>query len=66
MSPTVHQPLASAVVKVSDTAVLTCRICGRPRSNISWQLNDDIALSNNHRISLIYGDDGFANLKVGE
>lgn len=64
MSPSVHQPLTSVVVKASNTAVLTCRICGRPRPNISWRFNDSINLVNNQRINIVYGEDGFASLKI--
>ncbi|KAJ8320614.1 hypothetical protein KUTeg_002201 [Tegillarca granosa] len=64
MSPTVHQPLTSAIVQAGDTAVLTCRICGRPRPNISWQFKDGISLSSGPGIHINYSDDDVASLQI--
>lgn len=64
MSPSVQQPLSSVTVQAGDIASLTCRICGRPRPNISWHFQDTIPLNSGPRIALSYTEEGFATLQA--
>ena len=64
MSPSIHTPLTDVMVQAGDTAILTCRICGRPRPNITWKFKDDIMLMPDARIHMAYAEDGVATLHV--
>ena len=64
MSPSVHAPLTSIMVQAGDTAILTCRICGRPRPSITWKFKDSILLTPDARTLMTYAEDGFATLQV--
>lgn len=66
MSPSVHTPLTSIMVQAGDTAILTCRICGRPRPNITWKFKDSMVLTPDARTMMTYAEDGFAKLQVGK
>ena len=64
MSPSIHAPLTSIMVQASDTAILTCRICGRPRPSITWKFKDSTPLIPDARTLITYAEDGFATLQV--
>ncbi|WAR10793.1 LOW QUALITY PROTEIN: KALRN-like protein [Mya arenaria] len=49
MSPSVATPLSSLTVKAGESAVFTCRICGRPRPNVTWTFNNNISVVPDHR-----------------
>ncbi len=62
--PIVQQPLISVTVQAGDTAVLTCKICGRPRPGVSWRFNDMTTVVPTPRILLLYNEEGVATLQV--
>ena len=64
MSPTVQQPMANTVIQAGDVAVLTCRICGRPRPEIAWTFQGTTQVVNGARHKITYTEDGYVMLKV--
>ncbi|XP_060073162.1 kalirin-like isoform X1 [Ylistrum balloti] len=64
MSPTVYQPMVNVTVQAGDTAILTCRVCGRPRPNISWCFQETIQMLPSHNVSMTYTEEGIAVLQI--
>ena len=51
-------------VSVSEVAVFTCRVCGKPRPSVVWTGPDRMQISNSTRTLCDYSDDGLARLQV--
>ncbi|XP_052674047.1 kalirin-like isoform X2 [Crassostrea angulata] len=64
MVPSVLQPLTPITVQAGDTAVLTCRICGRPRPDIKWTFQNTTSLEPGQRFQITSSEDGFVSLAV--
>lgn len=64
MVPSVLQPLTPITVQAGDTAILTCRICGRPRPDIKWTFQNTNSLEPGQRFQITSNDDGFVSLAV--
>ncbi|KAK6165753.1 hypothetical protein SNE40_022615 [Patella caerulea] len=66
MPPVIHHPLTSVTVQSGDTAMLSCKICGRPRPNIAWRFQDVTPIAIGPRTSLMYNEDGVATLQLSQ
>ncbi|CAE1271113.1 Kalirin,Rho guanine nucleotide exchange factor 25,Triple functional domain protein,Death-associated protein kinase 1,Death-associated protein kinase 3 [Acanthosepion pharaonis] len=55
--PTIQQPLTNVTVNAGEVAVLTCRICGRPRPNITWKTPDSQTIIPSVKIAISYSDE---------
>ena len=64
MVPSVLQPLTPLAVQAGDTAVLTCRICGRPRPDIKWTFQGNSSIQPGQRFQINSNEDGFVSLTV--
>lgn len=64
MVPSIHAPLKSLIVQAGEVAVLTCRICGRPRPSITWTFNNSITIVPDHRTVISFREDGVVTLQV--
>lgn len=63
--PIIQQPLTSLTVQAGSTAVLTCRICGRPRPTITWRYQDRPSpITPGPLVMLLYNEEGMATLQV--
>jgi len=63
-APSVLNRLKDIRVGIGETAVLTCRVCGKPRPNIMWTGPDRTQISNSSQTLCDYYDDGLARLQV--
>ena len=66
VAPSILQPLSTVSVPVGGTAVIKCRVCGRPRPAIAWTGPDQkvIVSSSSCDLTLSYSDDGTAMIEV--
>jgi Immunoglobulin I-set domain len=53
------------IVDIGGTAVFTCRVCGKPRPNVTWSGPSRTPIGNTNRTWCEYSDDGTAQLQVG-
>ena len=66
MTPSVNSPLRNLTVQANEVAVFTCRICGRPRPNVTWTFNNNISVVPDHRTVITYKEDGNVTLQVSK
>ncbi|XP_029657628.1 kalirin isoform X4 [Octopus sinensis] len=67
VAPTIQQALADITVNAGEEAVLTCRICGRPRPTITWKSPDSNTVIPSARTSISYCDEnGEARLQISD
>src|SRR5688572_20260849 len=65
VAPSFLQPLSTMSVVVGGTAVIKCRICGRPRPAIAWTGPDEkVIATSSCNLTLSYSDDGTAMIEV--
>ncbi|WAR10957.1 KALRN-like protein [Mya arenaria] len=50
----------------NKSAVFTCRICGRPRPNVTWTFNSNISVVPDHRTITAYREDGVVTLQISQ
>lgn len=62
--PIIQQPLVDVILHAGETAVFTCKICGRPRPNVTWKSPDSSVISPGPRVTLTHTDDGVFSLHV--
>jgi len=63
-APSVLNRLKDVSVSIGDVAVLTCRMCGKPRPSVMWTGPDRTQISNSSQTLCDYYDDGLARLQV--
>ena len=53
-----------AHIITGEHALLTCRVCGRPRPQVQWRRPDGSVISSSPRYSMAYTEDGTVMLQV--
>ncbi|CAH1789675.1 unnamed protein product [Owenia fusiformis] len=64
ISPEIVEPLCDVMVAAGETATMTCKVCGKPRPNITWRGPDKTILKSGDRIQITDDDDGMSSLKI--
>jgi triple functional domain protein len=64
VAPSIMVPLRDVTVHVGDTAVFTCRVCGRPRPGVAWRGPDGSVVSAGPQVTFTYAEDGTASLQL--
>ena len=64
MRPSIVTPLTNVMVQAGGTATFTCRVCGRPRPNVTWTFNNNISVVTDYRTDIAYIEDGTVTLQV--
>lgn len=57
-------PLSEVTCETGETAVLRCRVCGRPTASVTWKGPEHNTLSSDGHYSISYSDLGEAALKI--
>ncbi|XP_024113671.1 triple functional domain protein isoform X3 [Oryzias melastigma] len=57
-------PLSDVTCDSGESAMLSCKVCGRPRPTVSWRGPNQNHLTNNERFSITYSDSGDATLRI--
>ncbi|XP_077997965.1 triple functional domain protein-like [Glandiceps talaboti] len=62
--PDFTEPIKAVFVKEGETALLTCRVCGKPRPAITWRAPDKTLLFPNPRMVMEFSEHGIVSLKI--
>ncbi|KAM4633832.1 triple functional domain protein [Polymixia lowei] len=57
-------PVSDVVCESGDNVTLRCKVCGRPRSTVTWRGPDNVVLNNNGHHSVTYSETGEATLHI--
>ncbi|XP_076008806.1 triple functional domain protein isoform X2 [Genypterus blacodes] len=57
-------PVSDVLCESGDSVTLRCKVCGRPRSTVTWRGPDNNTLSNNGHYSITYSETGEAALRI--
>lgn len=59
-----QEELHDYTVEAGSVAVLTCRVCGRPRPTVTWRGPDQAVMVSSRSVKIVYAEDGTASLQV--
>ncbi|XP_023816065.1 triple functional domain protein isoform X5 [Oryzias latipes] len=57
-------PLSDMTCNTGKNAMLSCKVCSRPRATVSWRGPNQSNLINNEHFSITYSDTGEATLRI--
>ncbi|XP_038155735.1 triple functional domain protein isoform X2 [Cyprinodon tularosa] len=57
-------PLGNVTCDNGESVTLRCKVCGRPRTTVTWRGPNDNNLTNNGHFSIAYSDSGEATLRI--
>ncbi|XP_015241504.1 PREDICTED: triple functional domain protein isoform X2 [Cyprinodon variegatus] len=57
-------PLSDVTCDNGESVTLRCKVCGRPRTTVTWRGPNDNNLTNNGHFSIAYSDSGEATLRI--
>lgn len=62
--PELLVPLSDVTCDNGESVTLRCKVCGRPRTSVTWKGPDQSTLTNNGHFSIAYSDTGEATLRI--
>ncbi|XP_074654482.1 kalirin-like isoform X2 [Tubulanus polymorphus] len=66
VSPSYEEELCPITVQTGETAVFTCKVCGRPRPNVAWKGPDNQFVTPSDLAEMYYADDGTVTLQLNQ